>query len=437
MTAALIKRMNDIVQSYVTVQEFMGSVAVEKNGKLLLNKGYGFANLEWDAPNSSTTKFRLGSLTKQFTAVAILLLEEQGFLNINDFINKYISEAPAAWKHIKIFNLLNHTHGIPNYTQLPEFSSITTFTKTPLEQIQLFIDKPLDFEPGTQYSYNNSGYVLLGHLIEILSEQSYGEFITDNIFKPLGMLSSGYDSHTQITPHRAAGYTKEKNHILNADYLDMSLPYAAGSLYSTTENLLKWTHALFEGELITDVSMKKMTTPFKENYGFGVEIKKIDDIKVVIHTGLINGFNTALIFAPETKTTIIALSNLNTIGYVWDFGCLSQNIALKMLALTHNKKVVLPSEKTEQTVSLAILQQYVGVYDIKPGLMLVITLDNVALIAQFSNQEKIKLFTESDTIFYSKIPDMQITFLKNKEDTISHIRLWQSGHELIVKISND
>ena len=431
MTKVQIKRMDDVVQSYVKDKEFMGSVLAVHNQDVLLNKGYGFANLEWSNSNIPTTKYRLGSLTKQFTAAAILLLEERGLLNIEDCILQHVPNAPTAWKDIKIFNLLNHTHGIPNYTQLPAFAEITTFKKTPLEQVQLFIDKPLDFEPGTQYVYNNSGYVLLGYLIEVISGKSYEEFITEHIFNPLGMLDSGYDSHSKIIPQRAAGYSKDANGISNAGYLDMSLPYSAGSLYSTTEDLLKWLCGLFEEKLISAVSLKKMTTPFKEHYGFGVEIKEVDGIKVVMHVGGINGFNTTLIYCPETKTAVIVLSNLNTTGYVWDVGFLSQNIALKMVALAHNKEVVLPSEKRVITIQFDVLEQYCGIYRIKMGLDLTLTLNKNHLVAQFSNQPKMTLFAETEHVFYSKIPDIQLKFVKNEMDIVTHVCLSQSGYELM------
>ena len=427
----MMKRMNELVKAYVDDKEFMGSVLIARNDDILLNKGYGFANLEWQIPNTPTTKYRLGSLTKQFTAAAILLLEERGLLNTEDLIAQHMPNAPAAWKNIKIFNLLNHTHGIPNYTQLPEFRAITSFKKTPLEQIQLFIDKPLDFEPGTQYVYNNSGYVLLGYLIELLSGQTYEGFIQENIFSPLGMNDSGYDSHTEVISHRASGYSKEvDDHVTNADYLDMSLPYSAGSLYSTTEDLLKWTQGLFGGKLLSPASLHKMTTPFKEHYGFGVEIKEIDGITVIMHIGGINGFHTALIYSPETKTTIAVLSNLNTFGYVWDIGFLAQNIALKLLFFMNGREVKLPREKKSIEVSRKILDQCVGEYKIKENLNLIVTVNKAQLEAHFSNQPIMLLFAEKELAFYAVVPDLEFKFLKNTAGQVTHVHLSQSGYEL-------
>ena len=246
------------------------------------------------------------------------------------------------------------------------------------------------------------------------------------------MQDSGYDSHTDIIPYRAGGYSNDDvGMVTNAEYLDMSLPYAAGSLYSTTEDLLKWTQGLFSGKLLSLQSLDKMTQPFKESYGFGVEINKSDDIKMISHIGGINGFNTILIYCPETKTSIVVLSNLNTIGYVWDIGFLSKNIALKLAALAHGKKVVLPFEKREIKIQPNILEQYVGLYETKPNMNLEITLENGQLEARFAEQGPILLLAESETVFYAKMPDIGLKFLKNEKSTVTHVNLSQSGYELL------
>lgn len=438
MNKELIQRMHELINFYVQDREFMGTVLVAQDNDILVHQGYGFANIEWTVPNDTNTKFRLGSLTKQFTAAGILLLEELGLLKTDDCITQLLPDAPKAWSNIKLFHLLNHTHGIPNYTQLPEFRAITLYTKTPYEQIQLFIDKPLDFEPGTHYYYNNSGYVVLGFLIEQLTGQSYAHFIHNAIFSPLNMSDSGYDSFTEIIPYRASGYSKDPDaQVTNAEYLDMSLPYAAGSLYSTTEDLLKWTQGLFNFKLLSANSVKKMTTSFMEHYGFGVEVKEVDGIKVVMHIGGINGFHTALIYAPSTKTTIAVLSNLNTFGYVWDIGFIAQNIALKLLSVVHGIEVTLPSEKCSIKEASETLEQYVGEYDIKLNLKLIITLNNGQLEAAFSNQPVITLHAETDATFYSILPDIRFQFLRNKAGHVAQIYLSQSGYELTGTKIND
>jgi CubicO group peptidase (beta-lactamase class C family) len=204
-------RMEQVIQSYTTGRHFMGTVLVAKGAEVLLSKGYGSANLEWDVPNSPATKFRLGSITKQFTAASILLLQERGKLNVEDPVKKYMADAPAAWDKITIYNLLTHTSGIPSFTSFPEYAKWEPFTATPAEEVARFRDKPLDFAPGEKFSYSNSGYVLLGYLIEKITGGSYEKFVRENIFTPLGMQDSGYDSNSKVIARRAAGYAPGKD----------------------------------------------------------------------------------------------------------------------------------------------------------------------------------------------------------------------------------
>ncbi len=178
-----VARMEQVIQSYVSGKRFMGTALVAQNGKVLLSKGYGFANAEWDIPNSPSTKFRLGSITKQFTAACILLLEERGKLKIDDPVKKYMPDAPAAWDKITIFHVLTHTSGIPSFTGFPDYRSTEAIATTPEKLVARFRDKPLDFQPGEKWSYSNSGYVLLGYLIEKISGQSYRDFVPGFIAK--------------------------------------------------------------------------------------------------------------------------------------------------------------------------------------------------------------------------------------------------------------
>lgn len=424
-------RMEQVVQSYVDDKQFMGSILVAQNGRVLLNKGYGYANLEWQIPNSPSTKFRIASLTKQFTAVSILLLEEQGKLKITDFINKYMPDAPSTWGNVTIFNLLTHTSGIPNYTSFPNFSAFTTSTKNPEQQIAFFRNKPLDFQPGSNYQYNNSGYVLLGHLIEKISGQSYQEFVVNNIFKPLGMNDSGYDSHSEIISHRASGYIVSPKGLCNAEYLDMSIPYAAGSLYSTTQDLLRWEQGLFEGNFLSSMSLKKMMEPFKNDYGFGVVLQSVDGHQSIAHAGGTSGFNTFMIYFPDDKLTVIVLANLIALGFP------APDLAMKLVTLAHGKTVILPSERKEVPVSVKTLAKYIGTYNLEPmaSCYYPITCLNISLesghlmarAAHSENQPKTQLFPESETKFFGKTPDLQIEFFNNKQGKISHLIIHQDG----------
>jgi CubicO group peptidase (beta-lactamase class C family) len=304
-------QLDQVVDAYVQNKTFMGSVLVARDAAVLLNKGYGSANLEWKVPNTPTTKFRLGSITKQFTAASILLLEERGKLKLEDPIKMYVTDAPSAWDRITIFNLLTHTSGIPNFTNLADYKTLqladTPLTKT----IAMVRDKPLDFFPGEKMSYSNSGYILLGYVIEKVTGDTYERFVRTNIFTPLGMNDSGYDSNSAIIDRRAAGYSPSPDGPINAGYIHMSVPHAAGALYSTTEDLLRWERGLFGGKVVSAASVKKMTTPFKNNYALGVVVQTVDGRTVVQHGGGIDGFNTFLAYYPDEKLTVIVLANIN------------------------------------------------------------------------------------------------------------------------------
>ena len=414
-------RMEQVVQSYVANKQFMGSVLVAQDGKVVFSKGYGFANLEWDVPNSPTAKFRLGSVTKQFTAACILLLEERGKLKIDDPVKKYMPDAPAAWDKVTIFNLLTHTSGIPSFTGFPDYASTEAIATTPEKLVARFRDKPLEFQPGEKWNYSNSGYVLLGYLIEKISGQSYSQFVQDNIFTPLGMKDSGYDSNSAIIAHRAAGYAPSDKGLINAGYIDMSIPLSAGALYSTTEDLLRWEQGLFGGKLLSVASLQKMTTPFKNDYAFALAVRDANGHKVIEHGGGIEGFNTQLSYYPDDKLTIVVLANQNT-GATGD-------IASKLAALVHGDKVVLAGERKEVAVSPAILQTYVGTYELAPGFDIVMTVEGGQLMTQATGQPKFPVFAESETKFFLKVVDAQLEFVKNDKGEVTHVILHRGGRD--------
>jgi CubicO group peptidase (beta-lactamase class C family) len=416
-----VTRMEQIIQAYVP-GKFMGTVLVAQDGKIVLDKGYGFANLEWDVPNTPTTKFRLGSITKQFTAASILLLEERGKLKTEDPVKKYMPDAPAAWDKITIFHVLTHTSGIPSFTGFPDFETREAQAVTPEKLVEWFRDKPLEFEPGTKWNYSNSGYVLLGYLIEKISGQSYADFVQQNIFTPLGMKDSGYDSNSAIIAHRATGYTPDKNGPTNAGFVHMSIPFSAGALYSTTEDLLRWEQGLFGGKVLTAASLAKMTTPFKQGYALGLGVSNNNGHKMISHEGGIQGFNTSLAYFPDDKLVVAVLANLN--------GPFAGQIASNLAKVAYDEKVVLPTERKEIIVSPEILKQYVGTYELTPKFSVVITLEDGQLVSQGTNQGKVPMYAESENMFFLKLVDAQIEFVKNAKGEVTHMVLHQNGRDI-------
>jgi CubicO group peptidase (beta-lactamase class C family) len=418
-------RYDKFVQHYVTAQNYMGTVIIARDNDILYSKGFGSANLEWNIPNTPNTKFRLGSITKQFTAASILLLEERGKLKIDDPIKKYLSDVPSAWDKITIFNLLTHTSGIPNFTNFPEYQKEKFTTHTPKQIVDIFRDRPLDFAPGEKMSYSNSGYILLGYLLEKVSGEMYQDFLQKNIFDTLGMKDSGYDSNSAIIPRRASGYSPGPAGLINAEYADMSIPFSAGALYSTTEDLLRWEQGLFGGKLLSKESLSKMITPNKNGYALGVGIRNDKGHKVIQHGGGIEGFNTQLAYYPDDKLTVAVLSNVN--------GNTVDQLTGKLAAIALGEEAVLPVEKKEITVPTEILTQYVGTYALQPGFDLVITLEGNQLITQATGQGKIPIFAESETKFFPKVMEASIEFFKDKKGAVSHLILHQNGNELVAR----
>jgi CubicO group peptidase (beta-lactamase class C family) len=314
--------------AYIKAAGIEGTVLLGRGGEVLLAKGYGLANHELGVPNKPETKFRLGSITKQFTATAILQLQEQGKLRVGDSIAKYLPSAPPAWNGITIHHLLTHTSGIPSYTDGESYRErMWERTGSPLSFIRRFQDRPLQFDPGTRFRYSNSGYFLLGVIMEQITGMRYQDYLRKNIFEPLQMADTGYDWPGTILKERASGYSKsEAGQLINAEYLDMGQPYAAGSLYSTVLDLYKWDRALYTTKVL---SAKSIADAFRPNplewadgiqYGYGWGISRVHGRTAVGHGGGINGFSTVIWRAIEADAVVIILSNHDDAGNVGKSG---------------------------------------------------------------------------------------------------------------------
>lgn len=418
-------RMDAVVRADADKGGFMGVVLVARDGEILFDKGYGSANLEWKIANDGDTKFRLGSVTKQFTGAAILLLQERGKVKLDAPIKTYLPDAPAAWDGVTVRNLLTHSSGIPNFTSFDDYAKLKTLAATTDSLIARFRDKPLDFQPGEKYAYSNSGYILLTAIIEKASGQSYSAFLTDNIFKPLGMADTGYDSHEAIIPRRAAGYSPSAKGVVNADYLDMTIPQGAGALYSTSHDLLKWQRGLFGGKLLKPESLKAYLTPFKDNYALGVTVAAADGSTTISHGGGIEGFNTWLGYDPDRKLTVVVLANLN--------GDAPGRLGKAMLTLARGGKVILASER--QAISLApeTLQAYPGTYEIAPTFAIAIRVEGGKLIAQATGQGPIELFAEKPDHFFARAIDAQLVFTRDASGKVDGAVLHQNGRQMPAK----
>jgi CubicO group peptidase (beta-lactamase class C family) len=292
---------------------FSGSVLISQHGHVLLSKGYGFADRAQKTPNGPQTRFAIGSNTKQFTAAAILLLEVQGKLKVTDLICGYIAQCPSAWGVITIKELLTHTSGIPDFTHSPALAGYAGPPLTPLQIIAHFRDLPLDFAPGTTFSYDDSGYILLGYIIEQVSGISYEAFLQKYILTPLNLRDTGYKHNSNGV---AIGYTNGS--ATPAEPEDPSVPYAAGALYSTVEDMNRWEQALTTDALLPAASRAEMFAiqaaipggdPMAAGYGYGFLIGTDSGRPIIWHDGAISGFVSIEARYPVDDVTVIILSN--------------------------------------------------------------------------------------------------------------------------------
>ncbi|WP_026450339.1 serine hydrolase [Aequorivita capsosiphonis] len=549
-------QLDELLNKYTEYGQFNGSVLVADKGKVIYEKGFGMANMEWDIPNSPDTKFRLGSITKQFTSMLIMQLVAEGKLDLQATVSKYLPDySKVNGDKITIHQLLTHTSGIPNYTSFPNFfKELSRNPYTPTEMLELFADAPLEFTPGERFAYSNSGYVLLGAIIEKVTGKSYEDVLQEKIFDPLKMKDSGYDHHSTILKKRASGYEMKGSVPENAPYIDMSSPYAAGALYSTVEDLYLWDQALYTEKLLPkkyrDMLFKQYIPAFGQYYGYGWEIGKMpigstkDSVAVIAHSGGINGFNTDITRIPQDRATIILLNNtggaplgaitkavagilynkphdlpkkslakslyneiinnnlkaglvfyeknkdskeyslnedeMNSTGYsllqagkkkeaeaifklnmeafpkssnVYDsYAEVLMEQGKNDLAIANYKKSIELNPANQNgidmlkklgvetegivkdvTVPDAILESYVGEYELKPGFVLNVTKEGDQLKAQATGQPAFDIFPKSETEFYLKVVTAQIVFNKNEAGKVESLTLFQGGQELLGK----
>ncbi len=375
------------------------AVAVVKDGQLVHSAGYGMANLEWDCPIRPDTVFRLASVTKQFTATAIMLLERQGKLRLDDPITTYLPDYPTHHKTITITHLLNHTSGIQSYTGLAHFlADISKKDMVPDELLPYFKDLPLEFEPGTRFVYNNSGYHLLGLLIEKIAGMSYEQFIQQYIFQPLEMNHSYYMHNEIIIPRRATGYAKTKDGYRQAEYLNMMIPYAAGSLGSTVEDLVRWDAALREERLLDKATQERMYTPTRladgqmEEYGFGFRVTSYVGHRFVGHGGGIPGFHTFIARFIDDQTMIAVLANAPEINVEK----LTRQIARHIFAIPSVPRVPV-------MLSTAMLAKAVGTYRAEEGFSIEIARDEDMLVLRGPLEDS--LLPISETVYFTTQDD--------------------------------
>ncbi len=390
------KEFDKLLSENYSVSKPGATALVYKDGKTLYRKAIGMANIELQVPMKPENVFEIGSITKQFTAVSILMLVEQDKLKLDDEITKFIPDYPTHGKRITVQHLLNHTSGIKSYTSIPSFMDVARKDMKPLELVDFFKNEPMDFDPGEKWLYNNSGYVLLGYIIEKVSGQSYPNFIEEHIFKKLGMKNSYYGSESQIIPDRASGYSPKDGGFQNADYLSMTLPYAAGSIMSNIDDMLLWNKAVHDNKLITKESKELAFTNSSlnngdlTNYGYGWMMNEISGVPSIEHGGGIFGYVTAGIYVPSENVYVIILTNQD--------GVSPENAAIKMAALALGKPYLKPNAAISLTTEQ--LSKWIGNYEFEGDVIRTISLEDGKLYSQREGSEKLPLFAVLENQLY-------------------------------------
>lgn len=335
------------------------AVLIAKKGEVLLEKGYGTANIELSVPMKSEMVFRIGSITKQFTAMAVLQLADKGQIALTDSIQKFIKDFHFKGKTITIENLLTHTSGIKGYEQIdPKVPNAMRIDFSPKTVIDSLDKLSLEFDPNTRYNYSNSNYFLLGYIIEQVSGKSYHQYIKENIIEPAGLSSTFYESQTELIPNRANGYSSSDGKYWNADFISMALVYSAGALRSNVSDLYKWHKALYEGKIVKKETFLKAIQPYnlvdgkQIDYGYGFFNKTENGINSIGHGGAIDGFRAIEMYYPEQEIYITLLCNSETDLFERFFQNIS-NIILGIKADNEVKEIKLSGE---------ILESYVGTY---------------------------------------------------------------------------
>ncbi|HEX8613258.1 MAG TPA: serine hydrolase domain-containing protein [Telluria sp.] len=425
---ALGERIDAAIAPYYKADAPGATVIVTQDGKTVLRKAYGMADVSKRIALTPDTAMRLGSITKQFTAVGILMLLDEGKLALDDDITKFLPDYPTRGKRITIEHLLTHTSGIVSFTSKAAFSLTDGRDKSVTQMIDTFKDDALEFEPGTRWAYNNSGYFLLGAVIEKVSGQTYATFLEERIFKPLDMRHTAYEGHERNPGPRAVGYSKGWLGVTAAKSISMTQPYAAGALVSTVDDLARWDAAISAGKLLKPASWQKahasavLADGKPTNYGYGWQVGKLRGVPMVAHDGGINGFSTSALRLPQQKVYVAVLSNTDAPKVQPDM------VASKAAAIAIGNPF--PDFKPV-TVENALLDAYAGTYRIDANATRSFKRDGGKLVMQRTKRDPVALISFSNEEFV--IPNSLTTFkfARNAKGEVDQVIVSSQGSEMI------
>lgn len=420
-----------MIRAFADADQFMGAVLIVKDGKILLDKGYGFADLPKKKPNVPNTQFYIGSVTKQFTAASVLLLEERGKLSIGDPVGKFLPGLPTIWAGIPLKNLLTHTSGIPDYfSGAPKTAMASPMTSE--QKLALVRDKPLKFVTDTAFDYSNTNYLLLTMVVEKLEGIPFAQFLAANIFKPLHMDSTQCNVELQDT----------KGYVSRPGGLDVERPTAyshtsesgEGCISSTTHDLLRWQQALFGGQVLSEASLTKMTTAYKNNRGvdsnrgFGLVIRAPrGGYRWIHHSGAVPGFNSDVAWYRDLNMSVIILENVE----IRQPAPSVDTMRTYIVDILSGKNVPAPIVHKEAPVKAETLAVYPGTYSVSPDTSFVVSLENGQLYVQWTEETKWPIYPEAENRFFLKAVEAQIEFIKSQEGEVTSLKFHQPNHVMV------
>ncbi|NQV69276.1 MAG: serine hydrolase [Pseudohongiella sp.] len=408
--------------------DFMGSVLIAKEGEPIYSEFFGLSNIEEKEEVSESSIFRIASISKQFTAAAILLLEERGRLSIEDSVTDYVLNLPQNLKQVSIFHLLTHTSGIsdgiPNEAFNSDGDKLLELSEDQLAEIEL------ESNPGEIPRYNNAGYHLLGEVIESVSGLSYSEFVSKNILEPLQLQQTGFVS--SIPDTLVNGYVLRDGALVMEPVLDSEIlgPYSAGGMISTTKDLLTWINSLFNNSILTQPYVDKMTTPFKGGYALGLQIQEENARLRVFHVGALFGAAASVSYYPNDNLSIIVLSNVNGRSGGGDAEVIAKSVEFLMF----EDDVMLQSERVEINLPVSILDDYVGEYVLPNGDEFVISIEGEQLAMHLKGDtNSLSFYPASNTTFFTNMPFIRYEFIKDEGDKVTELVVNQRGSTFTFK----
>ena len=416
-------QLDAVVASYFKAEEPGAAVLVMRDGKPLLRKGYGLADVELGVAIQPEHVFRVASITKQFTAVAILQLVEQGKISLADPITKFFPDYPTQGKTITVEHLLTHTSGMQSYTSKDNFISMIRSDLTPQQLIDTFKNDPLQFSPGEQYASGNSAYVILGAIIEKVTGQSYADYMASNVFAKAGLTQTYYDDPIRIIPKRVEGYGRNRGAIVKARYVSPTIPYSAGSITSTVDDLARWTDAVSAGKVVRPDLLQRAWTPYKltsgeaTTYGYGWEIDDLLGSRVISHGGRIMGFTAYALWMPEEKVFVAVLSNTEVTPVSTEY--LARRLATYAMGKPWNPVAI--AMTAEQ------LREYEGVYTIDDKTTRTLTVADGKLFSQRTGGGRLDVLPRARDQFFFKDSFTTMSFERGADGKVTAMVVTQNG----------